>query len=95
MHYCPNPNKEILDSEEPKTIKHTEEFVENFNEVGRSDVFQNEKYFLELQIMQKQLLNTMILMQQRDNLNQDRGRNIGTQININNMNVDMTPKKVQ
>ena len=44
--------------------------------------------------MQKQLLDAMILLQQKDSLKRKEiTQNIGTQININNMNVDMTSKQ--
>ena len=46
--------------------------------------------------MQKQLLDTMILLQQKDSQKRkEMAFNIGTQININNMNVDMTSKQAQ
>ena len=46
--------------------------------------------------MQKQLLDTMILMEQKYSLRKkEKTFNIGTQININNMNVDMTSKQAQ
>ena len=51
---------------------------------------------MNIQTMQKQLLDTMILMQQKDSLRRkEKSFNIGTQININNMNVDMTSKQAQ
>ena len=48
---------------------------------------------MDLQNMQKQLMDTMMLMMKNENQKEDRGSNIGTQININNMNVDMTTNK--
>jgi hypothetical protein len=51
---------------------------------------------MDLQNMQKQLLDTMILLQQKDSLKRKEiAQNIGTQINIHNMNVDMTSKQAQ
>ena len=52
-----------------------------------------DTYLMDLQNMQKQLMDTMMLMMKNENQKQDRGSNIGTQININNMNVDMTTDK--
>ena len=46
--------------------------------------------------MQKQLLDAMILLQQKDSLKRKEiTQNIGTQINIHNMNVDITSKQAQ
>jgi hypothetical protein len=79
----------VIDSIEP--------VIENFNEFSTNDIIQQDKQdFIDLQNMQKQLLDTMILMQQKDNLRRkEKAFNIGTQININNMNVDMTSKQAQ
>ena len=52
-----------------------------------------DTYLMDLQNMQKQLMDTIMLMMKNENQKQDRGSNIGTQININNMNVDMTTNK--
>ena len=52
-----------------------------------------DTYLMDLQNMQKQLMDTIMLMMQNENQKQDRGSKIGTQININNMNVDMTTNK--
>ena len=52
-----------------------------------------DTYLMDLQNMQKQLMDTIMLMMKNENQKQDRGPNIGTQININNMNVDMTANK--
>ena len=71
--------------------------IENFNEFSTNDIIKQDKQdFIDLQNMQKQLLDTMILMQQKDNLRRkEKVFNIGTQININSMNVDMTSKQAQ
>ena len=78
-------------------IDSIEPVIENFNEFSTNDIIQQDKQdFIDLQNMQKQLLDTMILMQQKDNLRRkEKAFNIGTQININNMNVDMTSKQAQ
>jgi hypothetical protein len=76
----------VIDSIEP--------VIENFNEFSTNDIIQQDKQ--DLQNIQKQLLDTMILMQKKDNLRRkEKAFNIGTQININNMNVDMTSKQAQ
>ena len=75
-------------------IDSIEPVIENFNEFSTNDIIQQDKQ--DLQNIQKQLLDTMILMQQKDNLRRkEKAFNIGTQININNMNVDMTSKQAQ
>ena len=73
-------------------IDSIEPVIENFNEFSTNDIIKQDKQdFID---MQKQLLDTMILMQQKDNLRRkEKSFNIGTQININNMNVDMTSKQ--
>ena len=73
-------------------IDSIEPVIENFNEFSTNDIIKQDKQdFIDLQ---KQLLDTMILMQQKDNLRRkEKAFNIGTQININNMNVDMTSKQ--
>ena len=78
-------------------IDSIEPVIENFNEFSTNDIIQQDKQdFIDLQNMQKQLLDNMILMQQKDNLRRkEKAFNIGTQININNMNVDMTSKQAQ
>ena len=78
-------------------IDSIEPVIENFNEFSTNDIIQQDKQdFIDLQNIQKQLLDTMILMQQKDNLRRkEKAFNIGTQININNMNVDMTSKQAQ
>ena len=78
-------------------IDSIEPVIENFNEFSTNDIIQQDKQdFIDLQNMQKQLLDTMILMQQKDNLRRkEKAFNIGTQININNMKVDMTSKQAQ
>ena len=78
-------------------IDSIEPVIENFNEFSTNDIIKQDKQdFIDLQNMQKQLLDTMILMQQKDNLRRkEKAFNIGTQININNMNVDMTSKQAQ
>ena len=75
-------------------IDSIEPVIENFNEFSTNDIIKQDKQdFIDLQ---KQLLDTMILMQQKDNLRRkEKAFNIGTQININNMNVDMTSKQAQ
>ena len=75
-------------------IDSIEPVIENFNEFSTNDIIQQDKQdFIDLQNMQKQLLDNMILMQQKDNQRRKEAFNIGTQININNMNVDMTSKQ--
>ena len=76
-------------------IDSIEPVIEIFNEFSTNDIIKQDKQdFIDLQSMQKQLLDTMILMQQKDNLRRkEKAFNIGTQININNMNVDMTSKQ--
>ena len=75
-------------------IDSIEPVIENFNEFSTNDIIQQDKQ--DLQNIQKQLLDTMILMQKKDNLRRkEKAFNIGTQININNMNVDMTSKQAQ
>ena len=69
-------------------IDSIEPVIENFNEFSTNDIIKQD--FIDLQ---KQLLDTMILMQQKDNQRRKEAFNIGTQININNMNVDMTSKQ--
>ena len=72
-------------------IESIEPVIENFNEFSTNDIIKQDKQdFIDLQ---KQLLDTMILMQQKDNQRRKEAFNIGTQININNMNVDMTSKQ--
>ena len=72
-------------------IDSIEPVIENFNEFSTNDIIkQGKQDFIDLQ---KQLLDTMILMQQKDNQRRKEAFNIGTQININNMNVDMTSKQ--
>ena len=72
-------------------IDSIEPVIENFNEFSTNDIIKQDKQdFIDLQ---KQLLDTMILMQQKDNIRRKEASNIGTQININNMNVDMTSKQ--
>ena len=72
-------------------IDSIEPVIENFNEFSTNDIIKQDKQdFIDLQ---KQLLDTMILMQQKDNQRRKEAFNIGTQININNMNVDMTSKQ--
>ena len=73
-------------------IDSIEPVIENFNEFSTNDIIKQD--FMNIQTMQKQLLDTMILMQQKDSLRRkEKAFNIGTQININNMNVDMTSKQ--
>ena len=76
-------------------IDSIEPVIEIFNEFSTNDIIKQDKQdFIDLQSMQKQLLDTMILMQQKDTLRRkEKAFNIGTQININNMNVDMTSKQ--
>ena len=71
--------------------------VENINEFNTNDVIkQDSKDFMDLQNMQKQLLDAMILLQQKDSLKRKEiTQNIGTQINIHNMNVDITSKQAK
>ena len=72
-------------------IDSIEPVIENFNEFSTNDIIKQDKQdFIDLQ---KQLLDTMILMQQKGNQRRKEAFNIGTQININNMNVDMTSKQ--
>ena len=68
---------------------------EKLNEIPNENdnIFKQEKHMKELQNMQKELLE-MFLMKNKHDI-QDRETNIGTQININNMNIDMTSKQAQ
>ena len=88
-----NHHKET--SEKPIVIDSIEPLIENFTEFSTNDIIEQDKQdFMNIQTMQKQLLDTMILMQQKDSLRRkEKAFNIGTQININNMNVDMTSKQ--
>ena len=67
--------------------------AEKLNEIPNENTFKQDKHTEELQNMQKQLLE-MFSMKIKHQI-QDREAYIGTQININNMNIDMTTKQAQ
>ena len=72
----------IEDSFETNSIEAT---AKSFNGVQNEGTMKADTYLMDLQNMQKQLMDTMMLMMKNENQKQDRGSNIGTQININNV----------
>ena len=67
--------------------------AEKLNEIPNENTFKQDKHTEELQNMQKQLLEMFSMKIKHQT--QDKEAYIGTQININNMNIDMTTKQAQ